>query len=593
MLLWFRRDLRLHDNPALVAAAAAGGPVVPLFLWNSAQEQGPGPAGHLVVAGAARVWLEQALVELALSLQREYGAALVYRSCADYADELVRLVQATGARELHLTALYEPFLAQRDEAIFAVLRARGVAVHVAHSYLLHRPEAVCTDGVGTRGLGSVSHFMACCRNGDEHIGVPVDAPSRLQVLLPPPASHGLPALRLAVMPRRANGRVVDWAAEMRRAWDFSEAAGLASLEAFLDENLEHYTNESSRADQPWTAHISPYLHWGQLSPRTVLHAALRRGRVAAKFRRKLAWRDLSYWQLWLFPNMDTEPIRVAYAHMCWNTNADQLRAWQRGTTGYPLVDAAMRQLWRVGWINNYMRHVVASFLIAYLRFNWTEGYNWFQYTLLDSDMAIDAMMWQNGGMSGLDHWNFVMHPVDAALTCDPDGAYVRRWVPELAQMPAAFVHQPWACSEAARLRAGVVMGTTYPHRVLVDLAEAREQSLADVVAVRRSQAHWVDRQGNDMIVQPPGLRPPTLRTMPLDEDSVPYIPLITRREFKYRTANPAASDNPHSAVLKGYVSRRRDEAVAERTRRDFATSTISECEQRHSRGDDFSSASYL
>lgn len=208
-------------------------------------------------------------------------------------------------------------------------------------------------------------------------------------------------------------------------------------------------------------------------------------------------------------------------------------------------------------------------------------------------MAIDAMMWQNGGMSGLDHWNFVMHPVDAALTCDPDGSYVRRWLPELARMPPAFVHQPWACSDAVRLRAGVVLGVTYPHRVLEDLVAAREQSLQDVVAVRRSEAHWVDSQGNDLISLPPGLRPAALRTVPLEEECVPLIPLITRREFKYRTSHPAACDNPFSAVLKGYVSRRRDEAAADRARRDFATSTISECEQRHSRGDDFNNVSYL
>ena len=171
------------------------------------------------------------------------------------------------------------------------------------------------------------------------------------------------------------------------------------MRRFFDDNVDHYDRESSRADHHWTSELSPYLYWGQLSPRTVLHEAVL-ANIAPKFRRKLAWRDLSYWLYTLFPHMHSTPIRSAYSKQWWSSDKEHLKAWQNGKTGYPLVDAAMKQIWRIGWTNNFMRHVVACFLVAYLRINWVEGLQWFSDTLLDFDVAISSMMWQNAGMSG-------------------------------------------------------------------------------------------------------------------------------------------------------------------------------------------------
>merc|ERR1719273_3106619 len=326
--------------------------------------------------------------------------------------------------------------------------------------------------------------MACCKaSPGDRIGEVVDPPTAL--LLPPswPRTHSIQDLGLYTMPRRKDGSLVDWAKGIREHWAFGEEGGYANLRRFLNEHLEHYDQESGRADEAWAAVISPYLHWGELSPRLVLHEAFRH-KISAKFRRKLAWRDMSYWLLSLFPTMDREAVRPPFKHQRWNEDRSLLKKWQKGLTGYPLVDAAMRQLWATGWLNNYMRHVVASFLLSYLRFSWQDGYAWFQDTLLDADVAINAMMWQNGGFSGLDQWDFVMHPVAAARTCDPRGAFVRRWVPELAGLPEEWVHRPWRCSPATLRRAGVALGYTYPHRCIIDLEAARERSLRDVVEVR-------------------------------------------------------------------------------------------------------------
>jgi len=252
-------------------------------------------------------------------------------------------------------------------------------------------------------------------------------------------------------------------------------------------------------------------------------------------------------------------------------------------TGFPLVDAAMRQLWAIGWMNNYMRHVVASFLMSYLRFSWVEGFKWFQDTLVDADVAINAMMWQNGGFSGLDQWNFVMHPVNAAATCDPKGDFVRKWVPELAGLPDKFIHQPWKCPPVILRRNRVELGVNYPNKCIANLDAERERSLADVVDVRRLH-------GKGFIDQHHGydLAPIPVNLLGLKSDRSRkelLVPLITRKEFIFKTGCPNSEDNPYNAVLKGYVSRERDEEIERTNKVDFTASTMLEFASRKERID--------
>ena len=577
IILWFRRDLRTYDNPALVRACSFEQPVIPVFLWNEAEE------GRLAAGGATKVWLEQALEVFSRTLGDRYDSRLILRTCSSYKEQLLSLVRETGARTVVWSALYEPQLAARDGAITDSLRSVGVTVHQEHGYLLHRPDQLSVAKVGAIGIGSVTHFMECCKqNPGDKIGNPLDPPASIPLPKVWPRSCDLSDLGLYRKPRRRDGTCVDWAVGIRKSWTFGEDGGYENLRRFLDENVDKYENESGRADQKWTSVISPYLHWGELSPRQVLHEAFV-GKIAAKFRRKLAWRDLSYWLLTLFPSMDQQPVRPHYSNIWWNNNRDDLKKWQRGNTGFPLVDAAMRQLWEVGWMNNYMRHVVASFLISYLRISWVEGYNWFQDTLLDADVAINAMMWQNGGFSGLDQWNFVMHPVNAALTCDPKGDFVRRWVPELAGLPDKFIHQPWKCPPGILKRNKVDLGVNYPHRCILNLETEREKSLEDVVNVRRrfGKGFMDPRYGRDMV--PISLT--SLGIKPKKEKDVLMVPLITRKEFIYKTGRPESEDNPYNPVLKGYVSRGRDEEVERLGRVDFTASTMKEVTARRERED--------
>uniref|UniRef100_A0A671KFY7 Deoxyribodipyrimidine photo-lyase-like n=1 Tax=Sinocyclocheilus anshuiensis TaxID=1608454 RepID=A0A671KFY7_9TELE len=560
VLLWFRRDLRMWDNPALIGCLELGAPVIPVFLWNAVEEEGPGVT--VATGGASKYWLHQALVSLNRSLEQRRSHLVTLK---------------TGAASVVATALYEPWLKERDDNC-----------HIYHSYCLREPYTVSTRGVGLRGIGSVSHFMSCCQqNPGSGLTSPLDAPAALPAPSAWPQGCPLVDLGLARMPRRKDGTEIDWAVNIRKSWDFSEEGAQAHLEAFLRDGVYRYEKESSRADEPNTSSLSPYLHFGQLSASSLLRDARGARCRSPKFHRKLAWRDLAYWQLCLFPDLPWESLRPPYKALRWSSDRVHLKAWQRGYTGYPLVDAAMRQLWQTGWMNNYMRHVVASFLIAYLHIAWQEGYRWFQDTLVDADVAIDAMMWQNGGMCGLDHWNFVMHPVDAALTCDPYGTYVRQWCPELKALPNDLIHKPWKCPASMLRRAGVVLGGNYPERIVVDLEEQRAQSLQDVASVRRRFREFVDqRSGCDLVPVPARLVQEALGSM---EDVVSregtgfLLPVITRMEFKHQSEDPDRQDNPYSAVLKGYVSRKRDETIAFLNERDFTASMMCENAQRRER----------
>lgn len=237
---------------------------------------------------------------------------------------------------------------------------------------------------------------------------------------------------------------------------------------------------------------------------------------APSFLRKLAWRDLSYWALWRFPSLADAPFRAHYEAQRWSSDQTHFRRWCRGDTGYPLVDAAMKQLWHVGWMPNYMRHVVASFLVEFLNLDWRLGERWFAHTLVDADTAINAFMWQNGGHSGFDQWNFVMHPVFAAKTCDPNGDYVRHWLPALRCLPAEYIHCPWEAPFSMRAAARLVIGGGdggsgggggYPSRLVVDLEAARRRSHEAVMEVRRGAgARFILASGHEWTELPGGRR---------------------------------------------------------------------------------------
>jgi deoxyribodipyrimidine photo-lyase len=454
-LLWLRCDLRLHDHPALVAAAAAGA-VVPVFIW-APDEDGGWPPG-----AASRWWLHGSLESLQRSLVAS-GSRLILRRGPSL-PALASLARETGATAVHWSRLPEPAAAARDEEAAEALRALSLQVSVHETARLFAPGSIRTaEG---RPFSVFTPFWRACLAAPPPMA-PLPAPRRIPAPARWPSSLPLDALELHPRP---------WAAKLGRAWRPGEASAQARLRTLVDERLRDYSTDRDRPDLDGTSTLSPYLHHGELGPRQVWQAlAHRRGEGAEAFRRELGWREFAHDVLERVPSLPDEPHRPEFRRFGWEPDAALLRAWQEGLTGYPLVDAGMRQLWATGWMHNRVRMVVASFLIKHLLIPWQEGERWFWDTLVDADLANNSVNWQWVAGSGLDPAPFfrIFNPVAQSERFDPRGHYIRRWVPELAKVPAPQIHQPWTAVTAG-----------YPARV-VEHEPARRRALARFAELRR------------------------------------------------------------------------------------------------------------
>jgi deoxyribodipyrimidine photo-lyase len=458
VLLWFRRDLRLSDHAALNAAAASGLPVVPVFIWTpESGDEAPG--------ASSRWWLHQSLMALERSL-RAQGSRLIVRS-GPAADTLLQLAAETQARHIFCNRVYEPRALAAEPALEVRLRARGVSIESFNGSLLFEAGSIRTAAGGsfrvfTPFWRTLSHERVALREllqRPRTISAPCTWPQSLRVA------------DLGLEPR------VDWAAGIRAAWTPGEEAAQKRLHSFAKGSVNRYGEDRNRTDEEGTSRLSPHLHFGEISPIQIWHAVVDQP-GAEPYLRQLAWREFAYHLLVENPKTIHEPFQVGFRHFPWHRNARRLRAWQKGQTGYPLVDAAMRQLWITGWMHNRARLVVASFLVKHLLIPWQQGAAWFLDTLVDADLANNTMGWQWVAGCGVDAAPYfrIFNPVTQGEKFDPEGVYVRRWVPELAGLPDEWIHKPWEAPPPMLAAAGVQLGTTYP-RPMVDHAEARHAAL--------------------------------------------------------------------------------------------------------------------
>jgi deoxyribodipyrimidine photo-lyase len=418
-IVWFRHDLRLDDNPAL-AAAAARGAVVPVFIWAPDEEQPWAPGA------ASRWWLHHSLEKLAAALAKA-GAPLVIRSGGSL--EVLRAVaKECGASGVVWNRRYEPAVVTRDTQIKKALAADGLAVESFNGSLLFEPMHVATkEG---RPYQVFTPFWRALLAKDEP-AEPVAAPRRLRAAEASPRTESLAALRL--LPPIA------WDGTMTKTWAPGAAGGEQRLARFLDAALAGYATDRDRPDREGTSSLSPHLHFGEISPRRVWHAvrAAVGGTPAAKitrggaeaYLRELGWREFANHLLFHFPHTSDAPLRADYAKFPWANDPVGLRAWQRGRTGYPIVDAGMRQLWATGWMHNRVRMIVASFLVKDLRVSWLEGARWFWDTLVDADLAANTLGWQWAAGCGADAAPYfrIFNPTSQGEKFDPDGSYANRW----------------------------------------------------------------------------------------------------------------------------------------------------------------------
>ena len=448
-ILWLRHDLRLDDNPALIAAAARGA-VVPAFIW-APEEEAPWEPG-----AASRWWLHQSLEKLSAAFAKA-GAPLLIRRGPSL-EALRKLVKETGATHVAWNRRYEPAVITRDTGIKKALAADGLDVESFNGALLYEPMHVATkEG---KPYQVFSPFWRALLGRDEP-AEPAAAPKKLKAAEKQPKSVSIESLGL--LP------TIDWAGTMRKTWSPGEAGAEKRLERFVERGVADYHRERDRPDHDGTSALSPHLHFGELSPRRAWHAvrAAAGGKPVAKltggaeaYLRELGWREFASHLLYHFPHTANTPLRADYARFPWAKDPVGLRAWQRGRTGFPIVDAGMRQLWATGWMHNRVRMIVASFLVKDLRITWLEGARWFWDTLVDADLAANTLGWQWAAGCGADAAPYfrIFNPTSQAEKFDPDEAYVKRW----AGVDAADYPEP-----------------------IVDHAEARKLALEALKAVSK------------------------------------------------------------------------------------------------------------
>ena len=439
---------------------ARQGAVLPVFIW-APEEESPWSPG-----AASRWWLRQSLEELDASLTRRGSKLMVRRGPT--AEALLALAAESGAESVFWNRRYEPAAMARDRDLERRLRERGIAAESCPGNILFEPGTIL-NGNGKPYQVFTAFWRAClAMPGPEE---PKPAPRRLRAPAEWPAAVAISQLGLE--PK------VDGARVMRQTWRPGERGASKQMKAFLGRAIEMYSTGRDRPDRDGTSRLSAHLHFGEITVRQIWHEVRRDRPAADPYLRQIGWREFSYHLLFHYPHTPREALRPAFRRFAWRVDGAGLRAWTRGMTGYPMVDAGMRELWHTGWMHNRVRMLAASFLVKHLILPWQEGAAWFWNTLVDADLANNTMGWQWSAGCGADAAPYfrIFNPVTQGERFDPDGEYVRRWVPELARVSSQWIHKPWEAPVPLLSEAGVELGKNYP-RPIVEHAAARKRALA-------------------------------------------------------------------------------------------------------------------
>lgn len=467
-IVWFRQDLRLQDNPALTRAAAAG-TVLPVYILDDEN------AADWAMGGASRWWLHHSLLSLNRSLQ---GRLLVVRGNA--LKLLPRLARQHQARAVFWNRCYEPWRQRRDALIKQALQQDGIQVDSSNGSLLWEPWEVLKPDRTPYRVFTPYYRNGCLAAPTPALPLPVPPSLRLAQ-----ASATGDIDSLSLLPR------IKWYETMAQHWQPGESAAAAMLNRFLLQGLHNYRDGRDFPGLATVSRLSPFLHHGEISPRQVWHASLRAAvgtpleYQMEHFQRELVWREFSYYLLYHSPSITEQNLQPKFDRFPWRQDAESLTRWQHGLTGYPIVDAGMRELWQTGYMHNRVRMIVASFLVKNLMIHWRAGQRWFWDCLVDADLANNSASWQWVAGSGADAAPYfrIFNPVTQGMKFDASGNYVRRFVPEIAALPDRYLHDPGRCPDAVLAAAGIKLDRDYPNPV-VDLASSRQRALTAFAALK-------------------------------------------------------------------------------------------------------------
>lgn len=457
VIMWFRQDLRLADNPALTAACQHG-EVVPIYILDDAN------AGEHKMGGASRWWLHHSLASLNNSLANHLN---LFKG--DPKPLLTQLIDAYDIEAVYWNRCYEPWRIQRDTKLKQYLTEMGIEVHSSNGSLLWEPwENLKADGNPYR-VFTPFYRRGCLESVPPSDPIPKPVES---TFVKHPKSEPLSSLGL--LP------TIPWDKTMNAFWQIGEEAAHQRLADFLQQRVFDYKSDRDYPAVEGISRLSPHLHFGELSPHQIWSAVktLKANEGTACFLSELGWREFSYSLLYHNPELSWKNVQPKFDAFPWRESSERLLAWQRGQTGVPIVDAGMRELWATGFMHNRVRMIAASFLVKNLMIDWRLGERWFWDCLVDADMASNSASWQWVAGCGADAAPYfrIFNPVTQAKKFDPDGDYIKQWVPELSNLAAKDLYAPWGAKPEKLHAAGIRLGIDYP-RPLVDLKVSRSQAL--------------------------------------------------------------------------------------------------------------------
>ena len=455
---WFRQDLRLSDNPSLYKAARHG-KVLPLFILDDVN------AGEYTMGGASSWWLHHSLA----SLNNSLGGNLSFYQ-GNPIDVLCDIITRFDINAIYWNRCYEPWRMDRDAKIKEHLKKK-INVESFNGSLLWEPWTIIKDDGNHYKVFTPFYQKGCLQAEQPRESIPT--PGNVKYLRDNDGSIKLNQLKL--LPS------ICWNKKLEANWSIGEEGAHTRFQQFVKEGLSHYKDGRNLPAKPYVSRLSPYLHFGEISPNQLWHTVQSIGddKHIDHFCSELGWREFSYSQLYHNPDLPTKNLQPKFNSFPWAKDSDLLRAWKKGQTGIPMVDAGMRQLWQTGYMHNRIRMIVGSFLVKNLRLHWHHGERWFWDTLVDADLANNSASWQWIAGCGADAAPYfrIFNPVIQGKKFDPNGSYVRRFIPEIASLPDKYLFSPWETPNHILKESGIELGTTYPNPI-VDLKQSRDEALA-------------------------------------------------------------------------------------------------------------------